>query len=757
MIAPPLVKGNIMRIIQLIATISILSSPVAAANEPDTSGLVRPPIPDLETPPLPAPGPLIDDGIGDAGKAPVADTVDLSIVPSPEILKDATSAIGAPDFFERDSYALRTIICPFKGTIDYDAGDISCQMLEVPENREKKRSRFIELHVVKISAKEPEDWNKEEKGEWTRRDDPVIYLTGGPGVTATTYVSRLKDHGIRTHRDLYILEQRGIGFSGDFCPIFGLVDPALLNKPTFAQALQASTDATEQCFKTAKAARVDLSGYSTIENARDVKVLREALGYDQWNVWGISYGSILGQAYLREDPDGILAAVLDAIVPLEPGAHHYRIGRHFARDLELLEALCNADAACRKAFPDFVEKLKAAIKKVADVPIEVEALDTERFPTQKAWFFHNIIGGIPFSALYEQDNYPTLPGLIDAIATMVEKEDYDWLRIVTASDGAGGQAEFIAPGMYNAIGCNDGWFRDSPAAIREDIEDHPALGLMGGTPEAAQALAKVCRAYGMTPRPQEDYTPLETDVRTLIVNGQMDPITPPPLAKRILPGFTNGDYIEVKYTGHGPTRSVECAGEFLTAFFDAPNGDLDTACFDQVEAPTFSGKLFKTDGLLKIGLVAAEEKEKAAGPAASIGLSAIVLLIGAIVYTIAPVARLINGAENPPLRSTGGARPLAWLTSIVGTTSIVGFGIAAYVTSEANQALFLIGLIGWARWFVILGLLTGVLGLGLLITTIKARRAETLPIGTLLGLIFTGFAGIGLAAFLAFWGFLPLG
>ena len=56
----------------------------------------------------------------------------------------------------------------------------------------------------------------------------VIYLTGGPGAQAVTYVRRLRDHGILDHRDLYILEQRGIGASGDLCPYFDDTNRAAL-------------------------------------------------------------------------------------------------------------------------------------------------------------------------------------------------------------------------------------------------------------------------------------------------------------------------------------------------------------------------------------------------------------------------------------------------------------------------------------------------------------------------------------------------
>ena len=133
----------------------------------------------------------------------------------------------------------------------------------------------------------------------------------------TYYIKRFKDHGIRKHRDMYILEQRGIGYSDDFCPYYSLRKPEVGNVSTFEEYLAAGLSAAVDCAANAASHGVDLSGYNTFEDARDVKALRIALGYEKWNVWGISYGTILGQAYIKVDPEGILAIVLDANVPLD--------------------------------------------------------------------------------------------------------------------------------------------------------------------------------------------------------------------------------------------------------------------------------------------------------------------------------------------------------------------------------------------------------------------------------------------------------
>ncbi len=56
--------------------------------------------------------------------------------------------VAEVDYFARDTYRIDTLVCPFKGQIEYEPGDIECGLLEVPENREDPDSRFIAKAMV---------------------------------------------------------------------------------------------------------------------------------------------------------------------------------------------------------------------------------------------------------------------------------------------------------------------------------------------------------------------------------------------------------------------------------------------------------------------------------------------------------------------------------------------------------------------------------------------------------------------------------
>jgi len=668
-------------------------------------------------------------------------------------LGNALIAITPLGLFARDSHRIDSVICPFKGDIEYEPGDIECGLLEVPENREDPDSRFIELHFVKLNSRWGKDDDKDEDEDSGlppgKRDDPVIYLTGGPGAKVGTYVKRFKDHTILDHRDLYILEQRGIGFSDDFCPFYSSRKPEAADVETFAERLEVSHQANIDCARNASAAGVDLSGYSTIENARDVKALRIALGFEKWNVWGISYGSILGQAYIKEDPEGILAVALDAIMPLEirETELYWRVVHWYERDLQKIQEICQRQPACAKRYPDIPGRLREAVSAVADKPIVVDVKDTEVFPSGKARIFHDIAAFLPFVFLYEQDNYPALPGLIYAWADALERQDETLFKALAAAATSGGFAD-MSQGMSNAIFCLDGDIEAQARAGKKDLVEYPVLGAALGTVESIDRGAALCNELGMHQRPAEEYLAVTTDIPSLIIEGEMDPITPPPNAKAILPGFTNGTYVEFPYAGHGPSRSVKCAGHMLNKFYDNPNDEPDTSCIEDMEEPQMWAPMFTTLVAPKLMTVMLEDKKKLAIPGLWLGLSALVSLIAFWVLTFAPMVRKLNQTRAV---NAAGARLLAWLAATLSVVSLCIIGAAIAATVDAGEMLALLGLAPFAKYGAWAGLLAGIVGLVTVIRTLRVRGDGRLPFGSWFGFCITGVAAIALSLFMQVW------
>ncbi|HSM32032.1 MAG TPA: alpha/beta fold hydrolase [Woeseiaceae bacterium] len=665
----------------------------------------------------------------------------------------------APDLYVRDSFRIDTLVCPFRGSIDYEPGDIECGLLQVPENRENPNSRFIELHFIKLNSTwdddeaNAEDDDGEDSGlEPGKRDDPVIYLTGGPGAAAEYYVKRFKDHRIRRHRDLYILEQRGIANSGDFCETYFTRNPALGNVDSLEKSAEAARIAAEKCARNAIAAGVDIRGYNTIENARDVKALRIALGFDQWNVWGISYGTLLGQAYIKEDPEGILAVVLDAIVPLDARSNvlSWRVVNWYDRDLRKLEELCQADDGCADRFPDLGQRVRDAALAAKNNPIAVEVKDIENYPTGKVYFLSDIAAYLPFTLFYEQSNYPALPAIIHAWADAIENRDEDLLKAIALA--VTGDFFGISQGMYDAIMCNDGYREAAIASTEVDRAEFPVLTNAISVEGDTEAWARSCVELGLQPRPQDEFRAVQTDIPTLLIEGDMDPITPPPLARLIEPGFVNGTYVEFPYAGHGPSRSVECAGDLLNKFYDDPLAEPDLSCVEEMEAPEFLGSLYRTSAGPRLAVFAAEQKDDLPKLVSWAGASVIGVVVGFLVLTFAPLVRRVEKREPVP---ADGARLATWAAAGFGTASLAIFGAAAGVSYKLSEMLLAFGMVGWAAVGAWAGVLAGVVGVAALVLTVRARKRVALPLGTLAGFAVTSLAAVSLSVFLLVWGLGP--
>jgi len=677
----------------------------------------------------------------------------------PAVLAETPEALPTRepfDPFARDSYRIDAVVCPFKGDIEYEPGDIECGLLEVPENREDPDSRFIELHFVKLNSRWGKDGHEKDDEEKDsglapgKREDPVIYLTGGPGAHVTYYVKRFKDHGLLDHRDMYILEQRGIGFSDDFCPFYGSRKPALDDVATFAESLEAGLARVADCARNAQAAGVDLRGYNTMENARDVKALRRALGFEKWNMWGISYGSILAQAYIKEDPEGILAAVIDAVMPLDirESELYWRVAHWYERDLQKIQEICNRQPACAEQYPDIGGRVRQAIDSVVNQPIEVEVEDIENYPSGKARFFPDIVGYLPFMFFYEQDNYPGIPGLVYAWADAVVQRDEVMFKAIASAAGEGGAFGGSSQGMANAILCIDGDAEAQARASKKDILEDPVLGAALGTAAYWDRRAALCEELGMSQRPPEQYLPVQTDLPSLIVEGDMDPITPPPNAKAILPGFTNGTYVEFPFAGHGPSRSVECAGDMLNTFYDNPMAEPDLGCVEEMEEPQIWAPLYVSRVAPRLLVLMAEDKKKLAIPGGWAGASLLISLVAFLVLTFGPPIRWMDGRKGA---RAGGARFLAWLASTAAVAAAGIMGAAIAVTADTSEMLPLFGFVPWARYGAWFGLAAGVLGLLTLLATYRARHERGLPGSRTVGFMLTGLAAVSLSAFMLFW------
>ena len=93
-----------------------------------------------------------------------------------------------------------------------------------------------------------------------------------------------------------------------------------------------------------------------------------ALGYPEYNIYGISYGTRLALEVLRTAPEGVRSAVIDGVAP--PTVKIYEdLAGPIADALDALVGQCEADDACASAYPDLQSTINSAFERISDTPI----------------------------------------------------------------------------------------------------------------------------------------------------------------------------------------------------------------------------------------------------------------------------------------------------------------------------------------------------------------------------------------------------
>ena len=240
-------------------------------------------------------------------------------------------------------------------TMDGQKTDAFEGFIEVPENRNQPHSRMIPVQYVRFPAT-----GSVKDSPATR--SPIIYLSGGPGGSG---IQTARYPGfryplfmaLRQHGDVIALDQRGTGASKvvDKCQS-GQHIP-LTEAATDQQLTALYQSAALACVKQWTEQGVDVNGYTTVESAHDIDDLRRHLKADKVVLWGISYGSHLALASLKEIPNSIDKLVIASAEGLNQTV---KLPRRTDAYFQRLQMAINTQTAAAIAYPD----VKALMKRV---------------------------------------------------------------------------------------------------------------------------------------------------------------------------------------------------------------------------------------------------------------------------------------------------------------------------------------------------------------------------------------------------------
>jgi pimeloyl-ACP methyl ester carboxylesterase len=134
----------------------------------------------------------------------------------------------------------------------------------------------------------------------------------------------------------------------------------------------------------------------------------------------------------------------------------------------------------------------------------------------------------------------------------------------------------LASGMQNSVICSE----DAPFFAAAGIDPAAISRTYQGT-DQLDALLEICRLWPRGPVDADLHAPLQSDIPTLLLSGEADPVTPPADAERAARGLARHRHLILSGEGHGQV-ATGCVPRLMAEFLDAAAPDkLDAACLER--------------------------------------------------------------------------------------------------------------------------------------------------------------------------------
>jgi hypothetical protein len=96
-----------------------------------------------------------------------------------------------------------------------------------------------------------------------------------------------------------------------------------------------------------------------------------------------------------------------------------------------------------------------------------------------------------------------------------------------------------------------------------------------------------CRMWSVKQADPSVKQPLVSDIPTLVLEGEFDPVTPPEYGRLVASHLPNSTFYNFPNAGHNVVTTVECARQAARAFFDNPAKTPEVACTANLPSVTF--------------------------------------------------------------------------------------------------------------------------------------------------------------------------
>jgi pimeloyl-ACP methyl ester carboxylesterase len=434
-------------------------------------------------------------------------------------------------------------------------GNYQCSDLLVPIDYTNLKTGTFHISVLKYSTT-----TKKKLGS-------LIVNPGGPGASGVDYAysaEYLFSPEILDHYDIVGFDPRGVSRSE---PIICLSDKELDvnyssdSKPDNAKEFKDALVETKKFVAECKRKNKHLSDYSTANAARDMDILRQAVGDKQLNYMGKSYGTFLGTLYAQFFPDKVGRMVLDGAV--DPTISNYQqsltqaVG--FDHAFDSFAAYCEKKSNCPlpKDKSAAVEAMQTIFTNAAKNPLPTK-MKSKRVATESL-----IVLGTA-SAMY--DSKSGWPQLRKAITEAKKGYGDTFLKLADQytgrlPHGSYGNNEFDSGAIIDCLDFTD---PRSVAQIKSDAQSFAQQAQLFGPYLAYSGLT--CKYFDQTKATK--IVPTKTANPIVIIGTTGDPATPYAWAQGLHKILTTSVLISFSGEGHtGQGQGNACVDNQIDDFY----------------------------------------------------------------------------------------------------------------------------------------------------------------------------------------------
>lgn len=640
--------------------------------------------------------------------------VGLVLLLNSTIVPAMAQDVVAPDHFEEAE-------CPMMLPGDIN---VTCGYLSVPEVHEDSNSRTIRLAVAILHSHSDHP-----------QQDPVVHLHGGPGQGDLLRIFGYLNSSFLNERDLILMDQRGVGFSEPALHC-SEVDEATLNSlmagASREDLIAGDVAAAAACRDRLQNQGVILDAYNTLQSAADFESLRLALGYERWNLYGTSYGTLLAQTMMRLYPDTIRSVTLEATMPLQQTAEETTM---FGRALNAVFTGCASDAACNAAYPVLEEQFRAAVERLNVQPVTLSVQIVQNGGFIEVPMDGQLFANILFNQLYSPAGIAFVPFMIDQAAN-----GNGQVMTIPASQLFRLLRSGINTGARLSVTCQD----ILPFAPEEDgattAQAYPYL--TGVQIITSWSIHQVCQTWGVPAQNSDFAQPVNSTIPTLLLHGQYDPRLTTEYDVQVAQTLPNSYVYVVPAVSHQALLASPCAQAIATAFVSNPIQEPGSDCLTAVPAPAWilPSEVHATPAMVNLIQATMEPLNP---------LMLMLVVICLLVFAAALIRAVRVTTLEPAIR---------WLSALVALSGMVTLLvlIALILSTLSNSTLIGFGIPGSMAWIRFLPLVVGVVaavfvvlvGLQWLRRTSESTRSVILT-------SVVAIAGLYVSAWLLTLGFLP--